>query len=182
MADSLDPTKTTRQRKESADFNNYSTADVFHGRPINKRTWRKFKYSWRRLFKQTKFYAVSAVAGKEIYCNFLGPSGIVLLAVKESSEPVLTWLRYPVSFRRRSRYLETFASYGGATEEGEDGKDHFTGKDMKVYSGTKDQVAKYIELLNMGEAGCVAVAQGSSADSNMAKICCRANNWDFGEE
>lgn len=169
MADTLtNQLKITSARKSQADADNYGTADTFHGKSINKRTWRKFKYSWRRLFKQNKFYAVSAVAGKRIYCNYLGPSGVTLLAVDSNSKPVLTWLRYPVSFRRRSRYLDTFAKYGGEVAA----DDSFTGKDMLVYTGDEKEVEKYIYYLN-NKAKCIE----DKATDTIASICCNANKW-----
>lgn len=171
-------------RKEAADDANYTYADSQHKTELpgdcyaiaTVRRWRKFKYSWRRLFKQRKFFAVSAVKNASVYCNFLGPSGVTLSAATETTEPVKTWLRYPVSYRRRARYLDTFADYVGETaEDSESGEEYSTGVNMKVFCDTKDNVEQYITYLNNKDS-CVAAAKKGD---KIAIACCNANNWDY---
>jgi len=80
---------------------------------------RSFRYSDRRLFRQSKFYAIQALPSTAtMYVNFLGPSGVTLAAFDGATDSsVKTWLRYPVSYRRRMRFFSTLAEYNGSTEE-----------------------------------------------------------------
>ncbi len=186
MANSLETQiADTYERKTAADNANYDYADSQHKIDLpgdcyaiaTVRRWRKFKYSWRRLFKQRKFFAVSAVKDNSIYCNFLGPSGVTLSAATETTEPVKTWLRYPVSYRRRARYLDTFADYVGEIAEDGEGKEYSTGVNMKVFCDTKDNVEQYITYLN-NQDSCVAAAK---LNDKIAIACCNANGWKYTE-
>lgn len=175
--------EATNARKTAADDANYTYADSQHNTDLpgdcyaitTVRRWRKFKYSWRRLFKQRKFYAVSAVKNASVYCNFLGPSGVTLSAATETTKPVKTWLRYPVSYRRRARYLDTFADYVGEPAYDETGSEYSSGVNMKVYCADEPSVQQYITYLN-DQDSCVAAAK---LTDKIAIACCNANGWKY---
>lgn len=154
---------------------------------------REFRYSDRRMFKQAKFMAIQAVVtGKSLYVNFLGPSGVTLAAFDGATDSsVETWLRYPVSYRRRMRFFNNLAIYNGATEDEESsGSDNkpvkLMGEEMRVFMGTPEEVTLFINLLKSGADSCVSAAKDSSdtARQVIAKKVCGSQyrKWNNPEE
>ena len=154
-----DPVKKSEERINKADAEIYKV--------IPSRARREFRYSDRRLFKQLKMFAVSALANVARYCAFLGPSG-VSLAAPDKAKPVLTWLRYPVSYRRRMRFLKDFAKSQGAVD----------GVSQTVFYGKEDDAYLYLSLVNDKDA-CVAAAKDASDEhkQELAILCCNLNGW-----
>lgn len=175
-------TARTEARLRASDKATYDESAAFN--PPSLRAMRKFKYSKRRMYKQNKMYAVSAIAGCNIYCNFLGPSGVTLLAATSDTIPTLTWLRYPVSYCRRRRFFNAFTNAMGATDANS-AEPTLTGVGMTVYIGTPAECATYISFVT-NKVECVTVATTGKDSQNQdvdaatlktAKQCGFANNW-----
>ena len=156
-----DPTEVLKTQKRIED------ADKATYKQFPDRARREFRYSDRRLYKQLKTFAVSAIADIARYCAFLGPSG-VSLAAPDKAKPVLTYLRYPVSYRRRMRFFNDFLKSQGKVD----------GVSQYVFYGDEDEANTYLSLVN-DRVACVAAAKDSSDEKKqeLAILCCNLNGW-----
>lgn len=168
------PLEQTEARINNAAKQNYAPY------ALAKRKPRSFRYSDRRLYKSMKYHTVSAVAGKPLYCAFLGPGGVTLAAPEKDTVPVLTYIRYPVAYRRRMRFIKDFAIAQGVLDEYTDDKGvvHSVGEGMTVFFGDLDQAKKYVGLVSDKDACVTAAGNGDE----LAMLCCAANKWDYKDE
>ena len=168
------PLEQTEARINNAAKQNYAPY------ALAKRKPRSFRYSDRRLYKSMKYHTVAAVAGKPLYCAFLGPGGVTLAAPEKDTVPVLTYIRYPVSYRKRMRFIKAFALAQGVLEEytDENGVIHPVGEGMTVFFGDLKQAKKYVGFVSDKDACVTAAGNGDE----LAILCCVANEWDYEDE
>lgn len=185
------PLEQSKNRIENLAPNTYAPYATYRYR-------RSFRYSDRRLFKKLQFLAMPSLNGVEIYAGFLGPSGVTLAAKTGNTyAPTKTWVRYPVSYRRRTRFLSDWANATGSTQADVDaGLATMLGEGMTIFMGDEQDTTWYIKYLNGTPAACVAAAKGTGVtedEQNVAKQCCgahysyyisigdttEANKWDY---
>ena len=176
------PLEQTEARINNAAKQNYAPY------ALAKRKPRSFRYSDRRLYKSMKYHTVSAVAGKPLYCAFLGPGGVTLAAPEKDTVPVLTYIRYPVAYRRRMRFIKDFAKSQGVLEEYTDSNKvvHPVGEGMTVFYGNKDEAYIYVSFVSDKDA-CVTAAKSVPEEDDeegklkkeIAILCCNANGWKY---
>ena len=177
------PLEQTEKRISDAARENYAAY------ALAKRKPRSFRYSDRRLYRSMKYWAVSAKEKTPLYCAFLGPSGVTLAAPEKDTIPVLTYIRYPVAYRRRMRFLKDWALSNGVLEQytDDDGVVHPIGEDMTVfYCTNKSEAYIYVGFVSNKDA-CVTAAKSTPAEDDeegklkkeIAILCCNANGWKY---